>query len=297
VPVDALGAGEVDAVVAMIAAEQVRPERNIAYAGVDADGIRAELDALQPPWPDTARVVRRADGSIAGAVIVEIDAELGRAWIYGPWVAGDSNWGEYAPALLEAALEQCAGVDAECLPELANTRLIALVESLGWRRGSNTHHALVVTAATVASWPEEAVPGIRPAVEADVATIRRVHDVEFPNTHTPADRLLATMTVLVATGDGAVCGYAAGRIQPDGEGYIDYVGVDPAFRRRGVGRDLVVALTRELMPAAPKQEVALSVDDDRAAARALYASLGFATATSFVAYRRDRHDDRGPHAQ
>ena len=285
VTTDELAAGELDAVVAMIAAEQVRPERNVAYAGVDADGIRAELDALEPPWTETARVVRRADGSIAGAVIVEIDADLGRAWIYGPWVAGDTDWDGHATALLAAALEQCAGIEAESLPELANTRLIALAERLGWERASNTYHALVVTAATVADWAGGVPVGTRPAVEADVDTIRRVHDVEFPNTHTPADRLLAAMTVIVASRDGVVCGYAAGRIQPDGEGYIDYLGVDPEYRRRGVGRDLVLALTRELMPAAPKQEVALSVDDDRAAARALYAALGFATATSFVAFR------------
>ena len=61
------------------------------------------------------------------------------------------------------------------------------------------------------------------------------------------------------------------RIRPDGEGYIDYVG-DALHRRRGVGRDLVIALTRELMTASPKREVALAVDDDRTAARALYVS-------------------------
>ena len=42
------------------------------------------------------------------------------------------------------------------------------------------------------------------------------------------------MNVIVyATRDGAVCGYAAGRIQPDGEGYIDYVGVDPVASPSG----------------------------------------------------------------
>ena len=166
---------------------------------VDADGIRAELDALEPRWSETARVVRGADGSITGAVIVEIDTELGRAWIYGPWVVDDEDWEEQAPALLDAALEQCVGLEAECLPELANTRLMALAEDRGWRRGSHIHHALVVDAATVAGWPERDSTGIRPSVAADLEDIRRVHDVEFPDTHTSADRLLASLTVLVAT--------------------------------------------------------------------------------------------------
>ena len=269
----------------MIAAEQARPERNIAYLGVEVDGIRAELDALEPPWSETARIVRRADGSIAGAVMTEVDADLGRAWIYGPWVAADHDWDEHARALLDAALEQCRGVEAECLPELANTRLVALVEACGWRPSSNVHHAVVVAAGTVARWRGTDPVGMRPALEADIDAIRRVHDVEFPDTHTPADRLLAKMNVIVATHDGVVCGYAAGRIQPDGEGFIEYLGVDPLYRRRGIGRDLVVALTRELMAASSKGEVALSVDDDRAPARGLYASLGFEAVTSFVAFR------------
>ena len=91
-------------------------------------GIHAELDALDPPWSETGAVARRADGSIAGVVAVELDADLGRAWIYGPWFAGDDDWDVHAPALLDAALQQCDGLEAECWPELANSRLIALVE-------------------------------------------------------------------------------------------------------------------------------------------------------------------------
>ena len=59
----------------------------------------------------------------------------------------------------------------------------------------------------------------------------------------------------------------------------------PRNRGRESGRDLVVALDAWLMPAAPKLRVALSVDDDRNVARALYASLGFATRDLFVVFR------------
>ncbi len=283
--VSSLGRGELDSAVVLIAAEQARPERNIAYVGVDELGIRAELDVLEPPWSETTRVTRRADGSIAGVVLVALDADLGRAWIYGPWVAGDDDWDANAPLLLDAAVEQCRGLDAECLPELANTRLISMVDRLGWLRAGNTHHALVVSAAIVGRWNAFDIAGLRPADAGDLASIRRLHDAEFPSTHTSADRLLAEMTVIAATRDGTVCGYAAGLVHPDGEGYVEYLGVDPLYRRCGVGRGLVVALTRELMAASPKREVALSVDDDRRAARALYASLGFVTATSFIAFR------------
>ena len=80
------------------------------------------------------------------------------------------------------------------MPELANTRLIALLEQRGWAPSSNPHHALVVTAETVAGWSIADATGIRPAVAADIESIRRMHDAEFPDTHTPADRLLSKMS-------------------------------------------------------------------------------------------------------
>jgi ribosomal protein S18 acetylase RimI-like enzyme len=90
----------------------------------------------------------------------------------------------------------------------------------------------------------------------------------------------------VAVGaDGTVAGYAAGQVHPDGEGYVDYVAVKRAARGLGIGRALVVDLARRLLDRSPTHQVALVVDDDRAPARALYASLGFVTATSFVAYQ------------
>ena len=49
---------ELDAIVELIADEQARPDRNITYLGLDAAGIRAELDDLDPPWSTTVRVAR-----------------------------------------------------------------------------------------------------------------------------------------------------------------------------------------------------------------------------------------------
>ena len=57
VTIDLLGPGELDAAIVVVATEQVRPERNISYVGMDVLGIRAELDALDPPWPETVRIV------------------------------------------------------------------------------------------------------------------------------------------------------------------------------------------------------------------------------------------------
>ncbi|MGH9005249.1 MAG: GNAT family N-acetyltransferase, partial [Acidimicrobiia bacterium] len=70
--------------VALIAAQQARPDRRISYVGDEAADIAAGLGGLAPPWTTTARVVRNGS-SLAGAVVVEWDEELARAWIHGPW--------------------------------------------------------------------------------------------------------------------------------------------------------------------------------------------------------------------
>src|SRR3712207_7721156 len=50
-----------------------------------------------------------------------------------------------------------------------------------------------------------------------------------------------------------------------GEGFIDFVAVEPAARGGGVGRQLVMALARQLVARAPKGQVALTVQDHREA--------------------------------
>ena len=67
------------------------------YLGVEEEGIRAELADLHPAWTETVRVARDDAGTIAGAALVEWDDELGRAWIFGPWIDGDDEaWARWA---------------------------------------------------------------------------------------------------------------------------------------------------------------------------------------------------------
>jgi GNAT superfamily N-acetyltransferase len=307
---------ELDEVVAFIAAQQARPERRITYVGDEAVGIAAELEGLAPPWATTARVVR--DGArLIGAVVAEWDEELGRAWIVGPWVAdpadpadpadgadggggadgddgddGAEAWRATADALVDAALAQLPAsvTRPEMAGESVHQRLAALADARGWT-ASEANHVLVADAATVAAWPPTPEAGLRDATAGDIAAIAVLHDAEFPDTYASAATLVegqldGSRVVLVADdGGGGVTGYAAGEVHDDGEGFVDYVVVDPAARRSGVGRQLVVAVTRRLLQRSSLGRVALTVQDHRAPARALYGRLGFRSEGAIVAYR------------
>lgn len=294
---------ELAALVALIVGEQCRPDRMIPALGDEPEGIRAELQALDPPWVETARVVRDSDGHIVGAVFVELDAELGQAWILGPWVAGDDEaWVLFAGSLVEAALAQVpATFTGRTLSgHTDNLRLADLARQLGWRPGP-VNHVLVADRSLIAGWTDdEATNDLRPGTADDLAAVEVLHEAEFPGTYATAAQLLRDSdvddgpVVLVAEGDGGgVVGYVAGRVHPDGEGYIDFLAVSPSHQRHGLGRRLVIALTRQLIVRAPRGQVGLMVRDERAAARALYDQLGFRKLQSVVGYSAGPGDGSG----
>jgi ribosomal protein S18 acetylase RimI-like enzyme len=290
-------ADELDLVVTLLAAEQADPTRAVPSVGTEPEGIRAELDDLDPPWTETARVVDDADEHPAGVAAIEWDASLARAWVLGPWVAGDdARWARCARRLLDAVVEQLPSglTDVELSGSGDNRRIASLAEDLGWPAGP-LNHALVVERATADRWSSTEA-GIRPAERADLEGIARLHASEFPDTYLSATQLLDEATsgqriVLVATDSGdsdreAVAGYATGHVLPDGEAFLDFVAVGPGHRRSGTGRDLVVTITQHLLALAPTGRLCLTVQDHREAARALYATLGFRHDATLLGYRR-----------
>ena len=99
-----------------------------------------------------------------------------------------------------------------------------------------------------------------------------------------ADRAQRT-TVLVATVNGAIAGSATleldGRTNPEwteplaaDEAHLRMLGVDPAYRGRGVARHLVVACL-EVARAHGKRVLTLETTAVMTAAQQLYASMGF----------------------
>jgi hypothetical protein len=153
--------GELDAIVAFVAAQQARPDRRISYVGTEAEGIGAELDGLEPPWATTARVLR-AGAAITGAVVVEWDEDLGRSWVIGPWAAGDgAAWAGAAGMLLDAALAQAPATVTrhEMSGEVANRRLADLAAARGWSAGE-VNHVLLADAgcAAASSFPTPTPP-------------------------------------------------------------------------------------------------------------------------------------------
>lgn len=253
-------------VAAYIAAAQALPERHITYLGEDPDSILDELSEADR-WAERL-IIATDEDRIAGAVLADVDADMRRVWWLGPWA--DSI--EVASKLM-AASRRLFGAhfdEEEMAPDSRNTDVRSLAARLGFRED---------TWSSVLSKPDldsaGAMRSVRlPPEVADAVAV--LHDRLFAGTHTTGVKLVVadgTRIRVIAT-DGAPVAYIAYEVQPDGTGYIDYLGVSESHRRRGLGRALVADVCRELASQGVPS-VHLTVRADAAGAIDLYRSEGF----------------------
>jgi ribosomal-protein-alanine N-acetyltransferase len=95
--------------------------------------------------------------------------------------------------------------------------------------------------------------------------------------------------ILVADEGGKVVGAAAVRVAGD-EAELLNLGVDPSWRRRGVGRELMTAAFADARHAGATR-VFLEVRESNAGARAFYGVLGFFEVGRRRAYYRNPPED------
>ena len=264
-------------------------------------GIRAELDALR------AAVDRHACASSSTPAVrsIGVDARRvgrpssGGAWLFGPWIDGDdAAWDRWARPLVDAAARPAAADDH--VPRAVGQRRQRAAAAPGRRaRAGRRPRSTTPTCSTrppPQRGPRPTGDGLRGVVPEDLGLIAPLHELEFPNSyfsapaaHRAGRRPASRSCVVATTDDGRFAGYAAGRVQPDGIGYIDFVAVDPTARGAGAGRRLVTGLVQRLLPDAPNGEVHLTVQEHRAPARGAVrgARLPDRTSASSATARRD----------
>ncbi len=264
--VEAAGEERLAAVVEYVVAAQADPRRYVSYAGADAESIVEEF-AEAEAWTDRLLVAITGD-ELAGVLLADVDDDLRRVWWIGPWA--DSE--DVAMALLSGARDRFHALfdEEELGPDSRNEMLRSTARRLGFAEG---------TASSVLSkldLESDGISSTEPLTDARAQTVAELHDSLFAGTHTPGATLVAADRTKIRTAqiDGATAGYIAYETQADGTGYIDYVGVSPEARRRGLGRALVADVCRELA-AGGASSVHLTVRADAPGAVDLYRSLGF----------------------
>jgi ribosomal-protein-alanine N-acetyltransferase len=129
-------------------------------------------------------------------------------------------------------------------------------------------------------WGRPSSSALRPLRAEAAAQCARIHAAGFayPWGESELENLIsdpnALGTAALDPSSGKLRGYVLSRLAAD-EAEILTIAVDPALRKAGVGRDLLRAHLAEVA-AAGAARIFLEVDEQNAAALALYARFGFA---------------------
>ena len=122
---------------------------------------------------------------------------------------------------------------------------------------------------------------IRPFTQEDYDSVIKLWEKVFPGaqpSNNPARDLRTRREIppelfLVATGEGGIIGTVMAGY--DGQqGWVYYLGVDPAFRRQGIGTSLMKRVEARLIGMGCR-ELHLQIWASKAEVRAFYESLGY----------------------
>jgi ribosomal-protein-alanine N-acetyltransferase len=119
---------------------------------------------------------------------------------------------------------------------------------------------------------------IRQVNPTDIGGVERIENASFTDPY-PTSLLLALAlsnpsTFLVATLKGEVIGYASATIEGGDSAHLASVAIDPAYRERGVAKQLLESLLSTLRRRGISH-VKLEVRESNLAAQKLYLSIGF----------------------
>ena len=257
---------------ALAAIQQAHPHRHVAYLAEGAKALAAELAAIDG-WHRHGALIEDIRGEIVGWLVAEIDEEIGRVWWLGPFVAGD-DWAPSATELYEyvrPALPATVTQEEFAVDHL-HLELIEWAGELGFVRETGSALLRLDGAELLQA------SAVRPIQPQDHDDVSAMHDRVFPGSHLTGRQLVdsadSTHVRLVVEHQGQVAGYVAAERQPDGDGYIDLLGVTPAHRRHGHGAELVRGAVSTLRDMGCTS-IHLTVRDTNEAAIGLYRGLGF----------------------
>lgn len=262
--------------------------QKISYFGDTRAEIEADFSALQTP-EGCAFVGTRADGSVIGFFGIEMDRKLGRSWLFGPLV-DHPDWDKIAD-LLYASASAALPIeiaDQEIFCHTLNSR----VQDFAQRQGFEFHAEGTVLALDIADWDRTRPFAGFEFAEDYFPQFSSLHAELFPNTYYSAEQLVELSReedkcLLVHLEDGVLAGYAFIQVRPASrDGYIDFIGVTQAHRRKGIGRKLVAQAVDWAVQKPIVERITLTVNSDNEAALNLYHSAGFITESVSRAYRK-----------
>lgn len=279
---------EFEAVAKFVAQKNNVPEHHVGYTGLQEEVVLNDLKQLEPS-PEGHVFLALVGAEVSGALGLEYDKELGRAWLWGPWVDDEEHWAEVASRLVAHASAKSPPEiqDYELWCDMKNQRLQDFALSTGFSK---------YKIADVLNFPRAALSGIDPApsgslTKAMEASFVELHDTLFPGTYFNGRQLIERQNEenkLIVQGEGETCfGYAFVRVDKEVDtADIDFVGVADDHRGKGLGKQLLWSGIDWIFGFPGIDEVALIVEDGNDLALNLYVKSGFVHERRTIAFRK-----------
>lgn len=273
-PLDA----DLEAIAVLAADLQAEGDHHIGYLGTTVTSIVTDVGNVDR-WTERT-VVARVDGEVVGWLLAEKDDDMSRVWWWGPFCADRGDRDVVADQMYRVVAAAVDAREEELAPDERNRWVAGCASRWGFT-GETASAVLRYDGGPLGS--HSSVVAVGPQHFDDVVAL---HDRLFPGTHTPGRVLAASDDLrLVYVENGEVRGYVAAAVQSDRAGYIDYLGVDPLHRGRGIGRALVRTAADRLLELG-STSVNLTVRQTNMVARGLYHSLGFTEERMIRPYRK-----------
>jgi ribosomal protein S18 acetylase RimI-like enzyme len=222
-------------------------------------------------------MVGELDGEIIGLMGCEFDEGVGRGWMRGPFLTRDL-W-ESLPASLFQRLLDALPSGIRRLDSFLNEK---------HRQGNRfyiengfKHKTLVhVYQADAANWSDGDLEYCPDIDETQTHNFISLHDAIFPNTFINGRGILEQVDddhkIFVYTNDTDLGGYIYLSVDKyGGEGYIEFIAVQPELRGKGIGYALLQCALNWCFTKRELTQVGLTVSEELTNAQSLYEKVGF----------------------
>jgi ribosomal protein S18 acetylase RimI-like enzyme len=230
-------------------------------------------------------VTRYENEELIGVIGLDVDEESEVAEIWGPFVNDSENWLEMAMQMWE---ELVAKIPIEMKSfhgfyHINNERAHYFMQSLQFER-ENEHVILEVKKGDV---KQDTYPHIVEELEGYTTDFIELHNRCFPSTYYDGkeivERIDEEKNVFLYVEDGVVEGYVFVEANPAfHEGDIDFVGVLPEARGKGIGLQLTKRAIEYLFSFDQMESIKLCVGKENETAMRLYKRAGFVEVRQLV---------------
>lgn len=264
---------ELHAAATFIAPRQLRPETHMAMVGQGEETIANDLQEF-----DTKLFIEREGSEVAAVVGYEHDAVLQRGFLYGPW-AIDQRRDELADELFDRVLAETGGDrDIELAFNVRNKRARGFSDRHGFELvGDHFFMGYPRKGANVS-----ADDAIQPMAADDRDAMMALHERCFPGVWPSGKQLLEQLdkgpdrTIFVLREGDRIAGYHYARVdRSTGEASVENIGVDEAFRGRGLATRLLSHGLWWMFSFEEVTGIELSVRAENVAAIRVYEKAGF----------------------